>query len=565
MAFNTPADKAERIVINLEPIVNSGIDAVAIVEKRERAVKEARFHQVVSEQGLSYNDQLERRQEMRNQELKQVTPDSEYLAQLDVEIANLKKLRRFERIREDYYDAYDELLAGNSNLKEFRDFISGVLQQESDPEVREEYRKELSDINKQIASEEIATLNNRVSLAQQDGTESILRKTIRDVEKRQAFAKSNGNDEEATAWDVTLSSLNKQLSQKRIEDSIHDISFDQFKAGGSVGAISKLEKLDSIIKSASSKAPVTVDGVTYDSEKDFWSQARSSYIAGNGIIKDMSSFFNEIESEIKEKVDTVSALNKFGFVPTNTLDKIQEDYKSLANRREFEPFLDRLTASQTAALAYGVDKSAEALTQSSVQSLQAQTGVSTLAALQQRYGIDLTSKAIDLQDRVIQAGGQLQSKGQSIGVIERVGGEAPSGELPAGTDPQSIFSIGQEQPNTQQGGGANTEALSILKDLTDRYNAILNRGGSAQQTQTTQPVTEGVESPQTAPVIVDNSRNDPTTASKFKEITIAQGDSLSKIAQRELGDANRFQEIADLNKLQDPNKIIAGNKLRIPV
>lgn len=561
MAFNTPADKAERIVINLEPIINSGLSAVSIVEKRERAVKEARFHQVVSEQGLSYTDQLERRQEMKNQELNQVTPDAEYLAQLDTEIANLRKLRRFENLREDYYDAYDNLVAGNSNLKEFRDFISGVLKQETDPEVREEYRKELSDVNKQIASEEIATLNNRVSLAQQDGTEAILRKTIRDVEKRQAFAKSNGNDEEATAWDVTLSSLNKQLSQKRIEDSIHDISFENFKNGGSVGAMAKLQKLDSIIKSANSKAPVTVDGVTYDSEKDFWTQARNSYIAGNGIIRDMSNFFNEVESEIKEKVDTVSALNKFGFVPTNTLDKIQEDYKSLANRREFEPFLERLSASQTAALAYGVDKSAEALTQASVQSLQAQTGVATLASLQARYGIDLTSKAVDLQDRVLQAGGQLQSKGQNIGIIERVGGQAPSGELPEGTDPQSIFNIGQEpQAGNQTAPGTNNEALNILKDLTDRYNAIINRGGSNQQ----QPATP--EAAPVAPVIVeDNSKNDPTTAPKFKEITIAQGDSLSKIAQRELGDANRFQEIADFNKLQDPNKIIAGNKIRIPI
>lgn len=46
--------------------------------------------------------------------------------------------------------------------------------------------------------------------------------------------------------------------------------------------------------------------------------------------------------------------------------------------------------------------------------------------------------------------------------------------------------------------------------------------------------------------------------------TVRRGDNLSKIAQRELGDANRWREIAAANRLRDPNVIRPGQKLVIP-
>lgn len=46
--------------------------------------------------------------------------------------------------------------------------------------------------------------------------------------------------------------------------------------------------------------------------------------------------------------------------------------------------------------------------------------------------------------------------------------------------------------------------------------------------------------------------------------TVKSGDTLSKIAARELGNANRWGEIASLNGLRDPNRISAGQQLRLP-
>lgn len=55
-----------------------------------------------------------------------------------------------------------------------------------------------------------------------------------------------------------------------------------------------------------------------------------------------------------------------------------------------------------------------------------------------------------------------------------------------------------------------------------------------------------------------------STATKIHEVK--SGDSLSKIAKQEYGDANKWQLIFDANTdiLKDPNKIFPGQKLKIP-
>lgn len=70
-------------------------------------------------------------------------------------------------------------------------------------------------------------------------------------------------------------------------------------------------------------------------------------------------------------------------------------------------------------------------------------------------------------------------------------------------------------------------------------------------------VQSGVES--TAPVV------DPPEAPQ-KAYTVVRGDSLSKIAKKELGSANRWREIFDANRdqIDNPDLIQPGQVLKIP-
>lgn len=66
------------------------------------------------------------------------------------------------------------------------------------------------------------------------------------------------------------------------------------------------------------------------------------------------------------------------------------------------------------------------------------------------------------------------------------------------------------------------------------------------------------------PDFSDVTGGSSSTANKVYEVK--PGDSLSKIAKREYGDANKWPKIFEANKdtLKDPNKIFPGQKLTIP-
>ena len=61
-------------------------------------------------------------------------------------------------------------------------------------------------------------------------------------------------------------------------------------------------------------------------------------------------------------------------------------------------------------------------------------------------------------------------------------------------------------------------------------------------------------------------RQASASSTATKVYVVVAGDSLSKIAKREYGDANAWNRIFEANKdiLKDPNKIFPGQKLKIP-
>jgi nucleoid-associated protein YgaU len=59
----------------------------------------------------------------------------------------------------------------------------------------------------------------------------------------------------------------------------------------------------------------------------------------------------------------------------------------------------------------------------------------------------------------------------------------------------------------------------------------------------------------------------PAQTGKIDYYIIQQGDSLSAIAKKFLGNANEYPKIFEANRevIQDPNKIYPGQKIRIPL
>lgn len=471
MAFNSSSQDAIKITADLGTLVANRITAVQAVRKREQALSESRFQQAVVEQGLTYEAQIEYRKKQIEDEGKKISQDKEYIASLQKSLADVRKLKKFRDIREDYLASYESLKAGKTNLQQHQEFLTSQISSVTDEDMRKELREELTKVRTEIRQAEIDTVNNRIQIAQKDGTVFLLQNTINEVSKQKAFADLAGNEEESSAWEFSLVNLRQQLEQTKVVQAVHDIDLEVTRKGGT--AIQKLERLNNEINFADSSTPIKIDGREYGSASEFWSQTRDKYLAGagSGVFE---NFFAEFNQQVQNKISTASRINTFGFVPLATLDAVKRDYETLAQKAEFQPYLETLNNSQIANLSYGVELSSKALVESSVATLQLNTGLAKLNDLQTRYGIDTSTQRENLNQQIISKGSQLPSIKQAGENLAKVGAETPAPEVPKGTTPKEVFQTNVQPqkapvdtqittPKASTNKVPYTELLSLLK------------------------------------------------------------------------------------------------------
>ena len=129
------------------------------------------------------------------------------------------------------------------------------------------------------------------------------------------------------------------------------------------------------------------------------------------------------------------------------------------------------------------------------------------------------------------------------------------------------------QSYSEKFGVAISEMMNELDELEKKYDSIEQKvdnvadgyieqvdtnADTYQQAEYQEPVKEEPKQEQKQ----DQKQEEP----KYNTYTVKKGDTLSKIAKAQLGDANRWQEIYDLNKdqIKNPNLIYAGQKFKIP-
>ncbi len=109
----------------------------------------------------------------------------------------------------------------------------------------------------------------------------------------------------------------------------------------------------------------------------------------------------------------------------------------------------------------------------------------------------------------------------------------------------------------------------------DNMNSTGGQPGSSTDTGSdpglSEPTYTGSEAVEPAPRPAAKPRSTSTakpktTASKTRSYTVQKGDTLSEIAQKYYGDANKWRTIYNANKskISDPKKLKVGTKLVIP-
>lgn len=386
------------LVASLGNIVQSSLVAASKMKNANFAAKEAEFQRALAEGTMSYAAQIAYRQQMINEEESSGNPDKELISKLTESINSTKKLDRFARYREKYQKSFAELQSGRQGAEAHLEGLKQVLQTTNDPELRQEILGNITTAENELRSYNNTVLENKIKKAQYDGSSAVLDSTIKDVQDKRALALLNGNKEEASALDVTLSVLQQQSNKVKVEDKLNDLEVRNFSK--TLSPMSKIEALNTEIRNADTLTPITMDGKKYNSMAEYWTQKRDGYLAGQGSGM-FSNFFNEMASDYKDKLET--SIARDGHVTAPVLDAIKGDFTELKARPEFQPFINKLDNLTATTLASATTDAANKIIATAMFNGDFKGANAALQSYASNYGVNLDAARMQLGEALTNA------------------------------------------------------------------------------------------------------------------------------------------------------------------
>lgn len=342
---------------------------------------------------MSYAAQLQFRQKQIDDENASSSPDSNYLAQLQTSVASLKKLNRFTTYRAKYQESFAALKAGTETAQQHLDLLKSMFSTTLDPSLREEIQSNIVNATADVKQYNDDILANQVKKAQYDGTSEILSSTIATIKDKRALAVINGNEDETSSLDVTLSVLNQQMNKVKIEDATDKMQIVSMSKGLSPSG--KLQQINSEISGANNTDPVTINGKTYGSVADYWTQTRDAYLSGNGSGL-FSDFFKELDNTYSNKIN--AAISRDGFATTLTLDVVKNELDAMKSKPEMAPFLDSINNLQSSTLAGAFKSTAQTIIDRASYNSDFKSADTALQDYQTKYNIDAQGYRLQLGD-----------------------------------------------------------------------------------------------------------------------------------------------------------------------
>lgn len=594
-----------KLTVDLGSVVSNSITAVKAVRKGEQARKEAEFQRAISN-GLSYEEQIKMREEQLKEENTSSFSDTEYILTLEKNIADTKKLNRFNKYRTRYAESLGELSAGKINEEQYLSTLENQLSGIDDPELRLEIQGDVAAARTKVKTYNDTILSNRVKKAKYDGTKDALNEVIGRVNVARASALINDNQDEVTAYDETLSALNSQISSVRIQDSITDFQVKSSTRG--TNPVEKLNYINSEIQSADPNTAIKIGDRTYTSAQQFWSLERDNFLAGSSQI--FGNFFDELDTHTKNAINVNAA--KFGYPTQTILDEAFATFSGLRSKPEMTPFLNRLDITQATVMSEAVDKLAKTINAVGTNNLTFQEADIQLQNIATKYGIDVSGYRLQLDEQLrnLARGGVIDQAeatrlAPDVSVeLPKIGAEkpiVPPGATPPVTPTTPVVGSARAVRAGETLSGIAKESgigLAQLLELNPQFKQnpniirpgqIVNLPGAApippvKDTTTTpvvppvEPVPKPVPIPtpvQTPPVGVLAPTPVPPVASQTPPVKIEprvyvvkSGDTLSGISKSVLGNASRWKELkSDIGESYDEEtakKLKVGTKLIIP-
>ena len=417
-------ERKQQFVINLGDEITSRLKEIALWRKQDWAREETEFQKDVIDKGLSLDDQLAYRQKQLSEERGRRFPNQDYVDRIQGEIGILKKQVRQRNIREKYFQSQSNLINGVSSSQQYLDQLKTLKDLPGvDKTMTNDFDNAILSAESQIRKDPLTVLNNQYNFAVKDQSLPSLEKVKKDYASQKLLAKSEA---EKTAYDLKIQAINQQMAGINVENKIHNIVTDSVSKYTTPEE--KLNFLKDAEQSSSTDTPVILNGVKYDSERAYWTEAKNKYLAGAGTGL-FSNFFKDLDTYAKTTVSNLA--NSFGKIPVSQLQDIKSSFDSLKAIPDVAQYSNNVDLIKNSVLSTAVANNAKQIENEYNLDQDYGSAVSQLNKLKVATGIDTSDLLTQLQTeeakaRVGNAGQIYEAKqaGESNPTIIKSGKEA---------------------------------------------------------------------------------------------------------------------------------------------
>ncbi len=564
------------------------------------AEEEYTFSKAVLENNISLEEQLDYRQ----RQLDRVGDDPSERRRIRSELSSIKDRIEQKKFSDEYTGKLLDMNDGISAVDSVVSWLTGQRDSVRDMTIKSRIESELLKQTEKRFDLQVQTIQNQTNFALRDKSLGTLDTQISNITKEKNKALLAKNTALVSTYDLQLQALSQSRDTVSIESQLKN--FAVATIAGYHNATQLLDSMNTQMSSAKDIGKVTIDGVSYNSPKEFWTYRRDSYLSDLS----QNGFFQRVSDEQKTKIKTK---NSSGVLSDDDVKNATAAFDSLSGRPELQTYAPLLNSYRQDVAQTGADLRAKAIIGNYSKRYDLNEALNALDQLSKKTDVNVDAYKTD----VINENAKL--KGQQVsGILQRTAELTDKGVAPekateqaikegAGTvlSPEQLAAktesqIAQEttktfqektavtEPRTTAGSQASREevvgAPSItpqVQDLSEKYGIVGRavydkKTGKAFTTEQEFFNAAGVSSFQNVkfdtaykPIAPTPAPQQQPTYLKPQPVggytyTVKEGDTLSKISQTYLGDANRYSEIAKHNNIADPNKIQVGQKIIIP-
>lgn len=530
MAFQR-ASNAKVYGDSLDSYVSNLSQTLATQISVRNTADETAFNKAVLENNISLDDQLS----YRKQQLKDVSDDPAERTRIKNEISALTNQIEQKKFSDAYLQKVSDFQSGLSSIDSVISFLTDQKADATDPTILDTINKNLSDASAIKFNLTKQLLTDSTNYALNDKSASVINTQIAKVSSAKATALLNGDEATSSMLDLQLQSLTKALAENTITNDVQSLAVSTMS--GYSSATNLLDAFNAKIANSAGDGSVTVGGVTYGSAKEFWTYKRDSYVADQSD----NGLFGRLASEADSAIKVADSKN---LLTAGNISSYTSDIDSLAGRPELAGYDAKIAATKQGALQDGANLVADNTVNQYAIDYDITKATSTLS--------NLTSLGVNVSDaftKIIVAGASVK-QGQVNNILA-------AAQTALQNDPTLT-----PEAALQQALAAGAGTVLSPNDLTNRSESQIatDANNTAQGSTATNDSRTTIQQPTTPLATPAGTGGTDGT----KSITVKNGETLSSIAARELGSAAKYSDLAAFNNIQDPNKIQAGQIIKIP-